>query len=102
MFNEGDYLESILLARLVVDLITDKKGEDTVLMDLRDVSLIADYFVIASASNERLLNAISDNVRDEIRKQQSIYPLRTEGRGQDGWILMDYGDVVVHLFSPEL
>jgi ribosome-associated protein len=71
-------------------------------MDLRDVSLIADYFVIASANNERLLNAITDNVRDEIKKQQQLYPLRIEGRGEDGWVLMDYGDVVVHLFSPEL
>ena len=71
-------------------------------MDLRDVSLIADYFVIASASNERLLNAITDHILDEMKQHQQLYPLRTEGRGENGWVLMDYGDVVVHLFSPEV
>src|SRR5258708_30868618 len=101
MFSEGNYLESIMLDHMIVELITDKKGEDTVLMDLSDVSLISDYFVIASANNERLLNAITENVRDEIKKQQQLYPLRIEGQGKDGWVLMDYGDVDVHLFSPE-
>ena len=95
-------LESITLARLIVDLITDKKGEDIVLLDLRDVSLIADYFVIASGNSDRQLNALADNIRDEVKKQQQTYPLRIEGHGEDAWILMDYGSVVVHLFSPEL
>ncbi len=90
------------MAHLIVDLITDKKGENIVLMDLRDVSLITDYFVIASASNERLLNAITEHVRDEIKKRSELYPLRVEGRGDSGWVLMDYGDVVVHLFDPEV
>ena len=71
-------------------------------MDLRDVSLISDYFVIASGNSDRQLNALADHVRDELKMQQQVYPLRTEGRGEDGWILMDYGDVVIHLFSPEL
>ena len=71
-------------------------------MDLREVTLIADYFVIASVSNERLLNAITDHVRDEVKKQTSRNPLRVEGRGNNGWVLMDYGDVVVHLFAPEM
>lgn len=95
-------LESITLARLIVDLITDKKGEDIVLLDLREVSLIADYFIIASAGSDRQLNALVDNIRDEVKKQLQVYPLRVEGRGEDGWILMDYSDVVVHLFAPEL
>ncbi len=71
-------------------------------MDLRDVSLITDYFVIGSASNERQLNAVTEHIRDELKKRAQLYPWRTEGRGEDGWILMDYGDVVVHLFSPEV
>lgn len=86
----------------MVDLITDKKGEDIVLMDLRQVSLIADYFVIASASNERLLNAITEHVRDELKKQDQLYPRRIEGRGEHGWVLMDYSDIVIHLFAPDV
>ena len=94
-------LESITLARLIVDLITDKKGENIVLMDLRDVSLMADFFVIASAGSERQLNAISEYVRDEVKTQGDNYPTRIEGRGDSGWVLMDYGDVIVHLFDTE-
>src|SRR5579859_8215030 len=95
-------LESSECARLIVNLITDKKGENIILMDLREITLIADYFVIASANNERLLNAITDNVRDELKKQTKRPPLRVEGRGDSGWVLMDYGEVVVHLFAPDV
>ncbi len=95
-------IEPLDLARRVVDLIVDKKGENVVLMDLRQVSLIADYFVIGSASSDRQLNAITEHIRDELRQQRRLYPLRIEGRGENGWVLIDYGDVVVHLFAPEL
>jgi ribosome-associated protein len=71
-------------------------------MDLREVSLIADYFVIANASNERLLNAIAEHIRDELKERQRLYPLRVEGRGDSGWVLMDYGHVVIHLFDPDM
>jgi ribosome-associated protein len=83
-------------------LIADKKGEDIVLMDLREVSLIADYFVIANASNERLLNAIAEHIRNELKERQRLYPLRVEGRGDSGWVLMDYGNIVIHLFDPDV
>jgi ribosome-associated protein len=95
-------LTSIDLGRIIVDLIADKKGENIVLMDLRDISVITDFFIIASAGSERQLNAISEHIRDEVKQKYQVYPLRVEGRGDSGWILMDYGDVVVHLFAPEL
>ena len=72
------------------------------MMDLHDVSLIADYFIIASASSDRQLNAITDHIRDEVKNKEQAYPMRVEGRGDSGRVLMDYGDVVIHLFSPEL
>ena len=90
------------MARLIIDLVADKKGENIVLMDLRDVSPITDYFVIGSATNERQLNAITEHVRDELKKREQLYPWRIEGRGDSGWVLMDYGDVVVHLFLPDV
>jgi len=83
-------------------LVTDKKGENIVLMDLRDVTLFTDFFVIASANSDRQVNAITDNTRDEIKKEFQLYPLHVEGRGENGWVLMDYGDVIVHLFLPEI
>ncbi len=100
--NREAFLDTLDLARTIVDLVADKKGENIVLMDLHDVSLITDYFVIASADNERQLNAVTDYIRDELKKRRQRYPLRTEGRGDSGWVLMDYGDVVVHLFSPDV
>ncbi|MFN7209056.1 MAG: ribosome silencing factor [Aggregatilineales bacterium] len=93
-------LETVEVARLIVDLIADRKGDDIVLLDLRKVSIIADFFVIASASSDRQLNAIAEHVRDELKHKQQIIPVGVEGRGENGWILMDYGDVIVHLFSP--
>ncbi|MBO9310502.1 MAG: ribosome silencing factor [Chloroflexi bacterium] len=93
-------LETVEIARLIVDLIADRKGEDIVLLDLRKVSVITDYFVIASASSDRQLNAITEHVRDELKRNHQTVPLHIEGRGEDGWVLMDYGDVIVHLFSP--
>lgn len=86
----------------MVDLIADKKGEDVVLMDLREISPITDYFVIGSANNERQINAIVDHLRDEIKKSERLYPWRVEGRADSGWVLMDYGDIVIHLFAPDL
>src|SRR5689334_5873242 len=101
MVKRRRFLDTLDLARMIVDLIADKKGENIVLMDLRTVSLIADFFVIASADNERQLNAITDHIREEVKKRYQLLPLRTEGRGDSGWVLMDYGDVVIHMFSPE-
>ncbi|MCE7947606.1 MAG: ribosome silencing factor [Chloroflexi bacterium CFX4] len=93
-------LETVDIARTIVDLIADRKGEDITLMDLRMVSVITDFFVIASANSDRQLNAIAEYVRDELKQKHQTAPLRIEGRGESGWILMDYGDVIVHLFSP--
>lgn len=94
--------EAIELARLIVDLIEDRKGEDIVLMDLRKVSIIADYFVIGSANSDRQINAITEHIREKVKEQRSVRPLRIEGRGENGWVLMDYGEVIVHLFSPQM
>lgn len=97
-------LDSIDLARLIVNLIADRKGENVILMDLRHVSVMADYFVIGSANSDRQINAITDFIREEVKKQGpqgQLLPLRTEGRGESGWVLIDYGDVIVHIFSPQ-
>jgi ribosome-associated protein len=95
-------LETNELARLIVDAISDKKGEDIVMLDLQEVSPIADYFVIATANSERQLNAISDGIREKVKEATNMIPRRQEGQGPSGWILMDYEDVVIHLFSPQL
>ena len=95
----GSNLQSIDLARKVVNAITDKKGSDIVVLDLRSVSLVADYFVICSGESERQVKAMVDEVIEQI-KGEGVRPLSTEGNSSSGWLLLDYGSVVVHVFSP--
>ena len=99
MTNDQYALE---LARLIVDTIADKKGETVVLLDIRDVSILADYFVIASTTSERQAQALVEAVREETKKAFDARPLHVEGEPASGWVLMDYGGVVVHLFAPEV
>lgn len=94
-------IESIELARLMLDFISDVKGEDIVIIDLREVTPIADYFVICSAASDRQLKAILEKVVDGVREQTRVKPLHREGQAESGWVLLDYGEVVLHAFTPE-
>lgn len=90
------------LARAIVDAIEDMKGENILLLDLREVTIIADFFVICTSTNERQAKAIVDRVSEKIKEQYRIRPWRTEGQANGGWILLDYADIVVHVFSEEM
>ncbi len=68
-------------------------------MDIRSISLLADYFVICSGESERQIKAIADEVTDKA-KEGGIRPLHIEGDSPSGWVLLDYGDVIVHIFAP--
>jgi ribosome-associated protein len=94
--------DSSELARGIVDLIADKKGSDIVLLDIRRVSLLADYFVICSGDSERQLRAILDEILEKVKKERGIVPLNVEGVISSGWVLVDYGSVIVHIFAPSL
>jgi ribosome-associated protein len=93
--------EALALARRVVDLLSDKQASDILLLDIRAVSLIADYFVICSAGSERQTTAILRDLDDKIREEFGRKALGSEGRGTAGWVLVDFGDVVVHVFTPD-
>ena len=94
-------LDSQLLARRIVEIASDKQATDVVMLDLRDVSIIADYFVLFSGTSERQLKALTDSIVEDLAKEEKVKPLRTEGLAESGWILLDFGGVVVHIFSPE-
>lgn len=93
--------ESFELARAIVDYVSDIKGENIILLDLRGITDIADYFVIASGSSDRQLRAIVDKVSEGTREHQKVKPFRVDGKSDGGWLLMDYGHVVVHIFATE-
>jgi ribosome-associated protein len=83
-----------------VDLASDKKAADIVLLRTTEVTTVADYFVICSGRSDRQLSALSSGIVDDLRKD-GIRPLGIEGRGAARWVLLDYGSVIVHIFAPE-
>jgi ribosome-associated protein len=84
----------------IVDLLTERQAEDVVLLDIRDIASFTDYFVIASAQNQRHLRALVDAINTELA-QQGIKASHIEGDDDSGWVLADFGDVIAHLFTPE-
>lgn len=95
----GAHLRGLQLARRIVDLLADKKAEDIVLLDIRQHTTFADFFVICSGTSERQLRALEDELRESLRADD-VRPLHVEGGPPSGWVLVDFGDVIVHLFSP--
>jgi len=88
------------LAHRIVDLASDKKAVDIVLLRTSEVTTMADFFVICSGRTDRQLQALATGILDELRND-GIRPLGVEGRGAARWILLDFGSVIVHLFAPE-
>ncbi|MFN3705041.1 MAG: ribosome silencing factor [Thermoflexales bacterium] len=93
--------DALALARAIVAAAADKKAEDIVLLDLRGISTITDYFVVCSGLSERQLRSIADNIQGKVSAEFGD-PRHIEGLEGSGWVLMDYGDVVVHIFLPSL
>ncbi|MGI8975365.1 MAG: ribosome silencing factor [Thermomicrobiales bacterium] len=85
----------------IADILADTPANHTRVMDIRGISTLADFFVISSGENERQLRAIARQLTEELASRQAR-PSRIEGDAASGWILIDYGDVVVHVFSDEL
>ena len=103
MHRDGGFsLDTQELARCIVEVFADKKGEDVLLLDIQQVSYIADYFVIGSTTSQRQAKAIVEAIKQEIKQKYDVPPPRIEGEAASGWMLMDYGDVVVHLFTEEM
>ncbi|MDQ6675497.1 MAG: ribosome silencing factor [Chloroflexota bacterium] len=94
-----DSIEALSLARGIVDLASDKLASEIVLLDIRGVSLVADYFVICTVGSERQASAILKDLSAKLLEEFGRKPLHTEGKPDSGWVLLDYGDVIVHVFS---
>jgi ribosome-associated protein len=87
------------LARRIVELAEDKKAADIVLLDLTGLTTVADYFVICSGGSERQLGAIGDGIVEALR-DEGVRPIGREGLAVSHWVLLDYGSVIVHVFTP--
>ena len=88
------------LAHRIVEIASDKKGNDIVMLRTAELTTMADFFVIVSGRSDRQVSALSGAIVDELR-DQGIRPLGTEGRASSRWVLLDYGSVIVHVFAPD-
>jgi len=88
------------LARSIVNTLEEKIGADIVLLDIHGLAVFADYFVICSGTSDRMLQALAEAVSERAHQEYGL-KVRIEGKAQDGWMLVDLGDVIVHLFSPD-
>lgn len=97
---EGILLNPAQLAKAAVDVASDKKAADVLLLDIHTITTIADYFVICTGNNSRQIQAIADALNEELGKQGAKVLYR-EGTADSGWVLLDFGDIIVHIFGPK-
>ena len=88
------------MARLAYQAMEDKKARDIRIIDISKISVLADYFLIASGSNKNQVQAMVDNVQEELHKAGFV-PKQVEGYNSANWILLDYGDIIIHVFDEE-
>jgi ribosome-associated protein len=93
---EGEHL-----ARAAATLADDKKAENIVILDVRGISMVADYLVICEGSSLPHLRAIRNEISDRLREEHRIKPYASHGSPDSGWMLLDFGDVIVHIFQAE-
>lgn len=92
--------KSLVMAKLAIEALEDKKAEDIKVIDISEVSVIADFFIIAGGSNRSQIQALCDNVDEKLGR--AGYPAKqTEGYDTANWVLLDFGDIIVHIFDKE-
>ncbi len=88
------------MVKIAYHALSDKKGEDIKIIDITGISVLADYFIIANGNSDSQVNALVDNVEEELHK--AGYTLRQrEGQASGSWVLLDFGDIIVHVFDKE-
>lgn len=87
------------MARMAADAVFDKNGADIVLLDVEETFFLSDVFVIATGSSRVNVQALADHVEERLTQVYDVKPLRVEGRTEGEWVLIDYGDIIVHLFQ---
>ncbi|MDA0770522.1 MAG: ribosome silencing factor [Chloroflexi bacterium] len=98
---EKTVLQSLDYAHIAVEYASDKLASDVLLLDIHEVSDFCDYFVIISTDSTRQLNSLAEDLEHELERRGSFKHHR-EGTPQSGWMLLDFGDVIVHIFGPEM
>ncbi len=100
--KEGADLQTSKIVDAAVEYALDKKGFDLKLFDVREMSSLTDFLLIVSGRSDRQVQAIAENVRLELKNTHEELPLAVEGMDQGRWILLDYGELMVHVFQPDV
>lgn len=95
------YMELDGEVRLALKYADEKKAENMVALDLREIASFAEFFIIASGTNQRQVQAIADEITEQLKKQADSRPVRVEGYSTGEWVLLDYGDFIVHIFDKD-
>lgn len=93
--------ETLELTSTIVNAALDRKGDNIVVIKVSEVCYLADYFVIITGYSNVQVRAISQAIAQKVEQDRELYPLGVEGQNESSWILMDYGDVIVHILKPE-
>ncbi|MCD9186925.1 MAG: ribosome silencing factor [Pyrinomonadaceae bacterium] len=99
--NSTPFAELDENVQLALRCASDKKAVNLTALDLREIASFAEFFIIASGLNQRQVQAISDEIEEQLKKQLNSRPVRIEGYTSAEWVLMDYGDFIVHIFEKE-
>ena len=94
-------IDSKELAWQIASAAEDKKAEEIVLLDVAEVSYLADYFVLVTGFSRTQLNAIAESIEERLEKEFNLQPMRVSGKREGNWVVQDYGDVIAHIFLPE-
>ena len=102
--TKEDFLDSNTLARQIVEIVEEKQASDIVLLDVSEQTSLANYFIVATVDNERQADAIESDLLQRLKLEQNVRPLNIEGIDKQGggWAILDYGDVIAHLFTEEM
>jgi len=98
--EEGIALESKEIALLAAEAASDKKAEDILAIEVAELLVVTDYFVICTGRTDRQVRTIADEVEERLRERAGIKPIGREGAEEGRWVLLDFADVVVHVFQP--
>ena len=98
--DKADSIDSAALADRIAEIASDRKAIDIRVLDLRGIVGYTDFFVICSGNSERQTKAIHDAIYQSLKDHEGLLPRRSEGSGESRWILLDYLDCVVHIFTP--
>ena len=102
MFRQGELLmeQSRKMAKIAWEALDERKGEDIKIIDISEISVLADYFIIANGSNDNQVRALVENVEEKLSKA-GFEPKQREGYGLGNWVLLDFGNIIVHVFDKE-